>query len=217
MRPVDRWMGEMYERSSAGGGCGAIGGGSFLGGLTARVAAVGTALLLVVFLVLSTSRAAFTATTDNPANSVSTGSISLVDDDSGSAMFAAVPDLGPLDSVARCIHVDYTGSLDAEPIALYATGAPGGTLAPYLDLTIEIGDDNDDDFPECGSFVPTSVLFSGTLASFAATHTDYASGLETWDPAGPSARTFRVTVTVQADPLAEGRSADWGFTWEARS
>src|SRR5690606_15703389 len=153
------------------------------------------ALLLVVFLVLSASRAAFTATTENAGNSVATGTITLSDDDAGSAMFDAVSDLGPLESVARCIQGEFAGSLDADAIALYATGAPTGTLAPYLDLSIEIGDDNSDAFPTCGSFVASSTLFTGTLASFASTHADYASGLATWDPSGPSSRTFRVTVT----------------------
>lgn len=189
----------------------------WLGESTARLAAMGVALLLVVFLVLSASRAAFTATTDNSGNSVGTGTIALADDDAGSAMFEAVSNLGPNDSVSRCIHVDFTGSLDADPIVMYVAGAPTGTLAPYLDVVIEVGADNGDAFPACTGFSPTSTLFTGTLASFASTHADYGSGLSTWDPSGPSSRTFRVTVTVQDDPLAAGLVTGWGFTWEARS
>jgi len=189
----------------------------WLGASTARLAAVGTALLLVVFLVLSSSRAAFTATTENTGNSVSTGVIALADDDADTAMFDAVADLGPGESVERCIQVDFTGSIDVEPIALYAAGTPSGALAPYLDLAVEVGSATGDSFPSCATFTPSSTLYTGTLASFASTHADYGSGLATWAPTGPSSRAFRVTVTVQDDPLAAGLATSWAFTWEARS
>jgi hypothetical protein len=84
-------------------------------------------------------------------------------------------------------------------------------------MVIEIGPDNADPFSSCASFTSTATLFSGTLASFAATHDGYATGLATWDPAGDDARTFRVSVTVQDDPLAAGLTAGWGLTWETRS
>jgi hypothetical protein len=107
--------------------------------------------------------------------------------------------------------------LDPTAVQLYASGVPTGTLSPFLDMVIEIGPDNADPFSSCASFTSTATLFSGTLASFAATHDGYATGLATWDPAGDDARTFRVSVTVQDDPLAAGLTAGWGLTWETRS
>jgi hypothetical protein len=184
---------------------------------TARLAAFGTALLVVVFLVFSTSRAAFTSSTEAPGNSIATGTVALTDDDTSSAMFDGIANLGPLTTVTRCIRVDYTGSIDAETIKLFAPSTPSGALSSYLDMTIEIGAATGDTFPSCASFTPTATLFTGTLAGFAATHTGYSTGLATWDPAGPSARSFRFTMTVQDNPLAAGLTSGWSLTWEARS
>jgi hypothetical protein len=181
------------------------------------LAAVATALLLVVFLVLGVSRAAFTATTANNGNAASAGTVTLSDDDAGVAMFDALTNLAPLDSFTRCIHVDYTGSLDPTAIVVYATAAPTGLLAQYLNLTVEIGPDNADPFASCTSFAPTSTLFTGTLAGLATTHPNYAAGLSTWNPSASDSRTFRFTLTVQDVAAASGQSANWGFTWETRS
>jgi hypothetical protein len=101
-------------------------------------------------------------------------------------------------------------------VQLYAAAAVGD-LAPYLDLTIEIGDAAAGAFGDCDAFVPASELYRGTLADFAAQHGSWSTGLPTWDP-GPAseARTFRFTVAVQDDPVAEGRSVAFGFSWETR-
>lgn len=184
---------------------------------TVRLAAVGTALLLVVFLVVTASRAAFSATTINAGNSVSTGTVTLTDDDSGTAMFDTLSNLAPLSTATRCIHVDYTGSIDPDPVLLYIDTTPTGTLDQYLDLTVEIGPDNADAFGACTSFSASSTLFSGTLESFASTHDSYANGLSTWDPSGVESRTFRFVITVQDDAGANGQSAGWGFTWATES
>jgi hypothetical protein len=184
---------------------------------TARLAAFGTALLVVVFLVFSTPRAAFTSSTNTPGNSVATGTIALVDDDTSSAMFDGIANLGPLTVITRCIRVDYTGTIDAMPIKLFAPTAPSGSLSSYLDMNIEIGAATGDTFPSCTSFTPTATLFNGTLDSFASTHAGYSTGLATWDPSGPSSRSFRFTMVVRDDPLAAGLAAGWALTWEARS
>jgi hypothetical protein len=182
-----------------------------------RLGAVAAALVVVAVLIFSVSRAAFTATTENAGNSVSTGTVTLTDDDADTAMFNNITNLAPSATTARCIHVDYTGSLDPTAIKLYISAAPTGTLAQYLNLTVEIGADNADAFSSCSSFTPTSTLFTGTLASFASTHTNFANGLTTWDPSTTDSRTFRFTLQVQDVSAAAGLTAGWGFTWETRS
>ena len=182
-----------------------------------RMLAVGASLLAVVFLVISTSLAAFTATTTNATNSLATGSVSLVDDDVGAAVFDGLTGLGPLDTIERCIHVDYTGSLDPIAVGLYTTSLSGG-LAGYVDLTIEIGPGNADAFGSCASFSPTAVLYTGTLAGFDAAHDSYATAVTGWDPAGAGeSRTYRFEATIQDDPGAGGLAATWTFAWETRS
>ena len=64
---------------------------------------------------------------------------------------------------------------------------------------------------------PTNV-FDGTLAAFAASHTDVTSGLTTWDPGvGPQTRTFRFQISVEDDTAAAGRNTNFGFTWETHT
>jgi hypothetical protein len=183
-----------------------------------RLAAVAGALLLVMFLVVSVSRAAFVDTTDNVGNSMATGTLSLTDDDLAVAMFANVTNLVPGNTVTNCINVDYAGSLDPTAVQLYTAGAPTGALGAYLDLVIEIGTGGG--FGGCTGFTPSSSLYTGTLAGvagFATLHSDYSTGLTTWDPAGAENRTFRFTLTVQDQPAAAGASSTFGFTWETRS
>jgi hypothetical protein len=190
---------------------------SSVNAMFARTLAVAVAFLLVTFLVLNSSRAAFSSTTDSPTNAVSTASVALNDNDAGSAMFAAVADLVPGSTIDRCIDVTYAGSIDPGAVVMYMPTAPSGTLPPFLDLTIEIGADTADPFASCATFTPTSTLFTGTLDSFRTAHPDYATGQTTWDPAGPSTQTFRFRITVQDNNLAQGLTTAFGFTWEVRS
>jgi len=142
--------------------------------------------------------------------------IRLDDTDAGTAMFGAATVLAPGVTSDRCIQVDYSGNVAAQPVRLYAAAAVGA-LAPYLDLTVDIGAATDDAFGDCGTFVATGRLYSGTLAAFAADHGSYATGLETWNPGRDGdIRTFRFRVSVHDDPVAEGRAVEFGFSWETR-
>jgi hypothetical protein len=118
----------------------------------------------------------------------------------------------------RCIDVTYNGTADPLPVRLYAAGAPVGTLAGYLDLTVEMGTRTDTAFGTCGGFSSAGTLFSGTLAAFGTTHANYTAGRTTWDPAvGSSMRTFRFTLGVQSNAAAQGQTTTFGFSWETRT
>ena len=182
-----------------------------------RVAAFAFSLLFVSFLVVGTSRGAFSDTTGNVSNSVSAGSVAIEDDDSGSVMFN-VSGMVPTDTAVNCIVVTYQGdTTTSSDIQLYRSGAnTGDGLDQYLDLDVEIGTGGA--FGNCSGFSPSSTLFNNTLQNFAATHVDFASALGTgWTPTGAGqSRTFRFTLTLQDDNAAQGKSAGFGFTWEAR-
>jgi hypothetical protein len=186
-----------------------------LNGLAVQLSAVALSFVLIALLVVTSSRAAFVAQTDNTANQVSTAAITLTDNDSGTAMFVNVTDLAPGTPVERCIEVTYTGTADPLPVLLYAPSAPTGTLAPYLDLTVEIGPDNGAAYGSCTGFTADGTVYSGTLANLPGS---YAAGLSTWDPAaGPETKTFRFRLSVQNDPAAAGRTTTFGFSWETRT
>lgn len=178
-----------------------------------RGLAVVASLGFVSILVVTSSRAAFVDTTDNATNTFSAGDVVLDDDDAGGVAFN-VANMAPGDSRTRCIAVTYTGSLTAD-VHLY--GTVGGTgLADYLDVDVAIGTGGS--FASCTGFSATSTLFTGTLADFGSTHTDYASGLGGLNGAtDPTSRTYRITVTLQDDNAAQARSATAGFTWEAQN
>lgn len=182
----------------------------------ARVAAVAASLVFVTFLTVTTSRAAFSAQTSNVGNSASTGSVSLTDDDAGTALFT-LTDMTPGTTYTNCVTVTYSGTTPTQPVKLYRDAAVGGTgLESYLDLTVEIGSGGS--FGSCAGF-SGSTLSTGTLASFMSTRLDYSSGLSSgWTPSGsPESRTFRFSLSVQNDNNAQGKTATFGFTWEAQS
>jgi hypothetical protein len=178
--------------------------------------------LLSGVLVLTTSRAAFSAQTDNTTNSVGAGDVTLTDDDSGSAMFT-ISNMAPDDAaVVECIEVTYSGTIaDPGDVRLFSGGfTDSGSLADELDITVEVGTGGS--FGDCTGFSSASTIFTtDTLTAFDTAHSDYASGAVGWNPSStPESRTFRFTVDLptSASSSVQGDSVtDLTFTWEAQS
>ncbi len=187
--------------------------------LVLQLSAMALAFILVALLVVTSSRAAFVAQSDNLANQVTSASVQLSDDDNGTAMFDNVTGLIPLQPVDRCIDVTYTGTVDPTAVSLFSAGTPTGTLAPHLNLTIEYAPDTGDDFGLCGAFPPVGTpVYDGTLAGFSTARTGHLNSLTTWDPAaGTETRTFRFRITVQDVATAANKTTSFGFTWETRT
>jgi hypothetical protein len=186
--------------------------------LAVQLGAVALSFILIALLVVTSSRAAFVAQNDNVTNQVTAATVDLTDNDSATAMFNNVTGLMPGTNVDRCIDVTYTGTVDPTAVLLYVNAAPTGTLAPYLNLTIDIGADTADAFGACTTFASSSTVYNGTLAAFATARNSYATGLSTWDPVGsPETRTFRFRVSVQDNAAAESLTTTFGFSWETRT
>jgi len=173
-------------------------------------------------LVWQASYAAFTATTTNPGNSWTAGTVVLSDDDGATAIITATH-LKPGSTDTRCIEVWYTGNLGAA-VELYLS--PGDLvttpdLAPYLQLTVEEGSGGG--AGNCAGFTPTSTLYpasgTGTLSGFSSTHGSYATGAGAWAPVTAENRTYRFTWTLDPNTTnpAQGDTATATFTWEARN
>ncbi len=142
--------------------------------------------------------------------------IELTDSDAGTAMFGNLT-LAPGVTVDRCIEVTYAGNVDPGPVVMYAASTTGD-LAPYLDLTIQIGTDTAGAFGSCGGFAPSATLFTGTLGGFGTDHGGSGDGLPTWDPGDEQeSRSFRFSVSVRDVPAAAGKSASFGFSWRAEA
>lgn len=181
----------------------------------AAVLAALAALALVGVMVLRTSSAAFTATTENAGNSWDSGSVVLTDSDAGTAMFAAT-NLAPGDTITRCITVTYGGSITPAQVRLY--GQVSGQLASYLDVEVNRGTRTGTG-SDCGTFTPTTgqTSFTGKLNALPTT---YAAGTQQWSPtAQGQAQAYQMIVRFPesvTDPAAQNQNATATFTWEAQ-
>jgi hypothetical protein len=158
------------------------------------------------------SDAAFSGTTGNGGNAWSTATVSLADDDSGTAIFS-VTGAEPGDTGQNCVTVTYTGTAPAT-VTSYGTGLTGG-LGPYLQVTVEQGTGGS--FGTCTGFA-SQASATGTLASFAATYNSFGTGFGSWSaPTAGTSRTYRISWSLAADNAAANRSVTMTFTWEARN
>jgi hypothetical protein len=167
-------------------------------GLVAVAVLIGVAMSGL--LVLSTSRALFDASASSSDSSVGVGSVSLAVDDQGVAAFEAT-NLAPGDAISRCFDVTYEGTID-DPgaVVVYSGGFTDPTdLASVMELTVEEGSGGD--FSSCGSFVASGApVYAGTLAGFDTDHSDYSTGVGTWDPGStPESTVYRFTLTLPSD------------------
>lgn len=179
---------------------------------------------LVVNLVGTGTWSAFSATSANAA-AFAAGTVTLADNDGGVAA-VSLSGARPGDVATGCVTVTYAGSLPAG-VRIYGTAV--GALAPYLTLAITRGSDPTPSAGSCATFAPDAtdhvgagpgVVFSGPLSSLPAT---WVAGVADPAPATPEtwttseARTYRIRITLAADPAAQGRSATASFVWEARN
>jgi hypothetical protein len=183
-------------------------------------------LMLGSGLKVGATWSAFSATTDD-TSTVAGGTVALSDNDAGSAMFS-VSGMQPGDTSSRCVQVTSTGTL---PSLVKLYGSVTGTgLGTYLTLTLTRGTVSSGSFSSCTGFSADSadligsgagVLYTGTLAAFPTT---YAGGVTDYTrPSVPEAWTanevhaYRLTVTLQNNAAAAGKTAGATFTWEARN
>ncbi len=169
--------------------------------------------------------AAFSGRTTSDSNSFAAGTVAIGDNDAGAAVVSLAA-AAPGTTSSGCITVTYSGSLDSA-VRLY--GAVGGTLGPYVTLTVTRGTQTTPSFNSCAGFTPDAtnyigqgagVMFSGALATFPAT---YAAGIvdpvtatpETWTTG--EAHVYRLDTTLINDNNAQGKSATAAFTWEAQN
>lgn len=186
-----------------------------------RVAVVLSGVLFVSTLIVATSSASFTSSTDNAANAFASGSVVLTDDDGGSSLFT-LPAMYPGQTFSNCLVVTYSGTLDPVVVRLYSGGfADSGNVADHLVVTVDEGAGGAHN--DCTGFVEddAGAEFSDTLTQFGALHTNYATGVGEWDPTGPGqSKTYRVTVELDAAAPAavQGESVTaLTFVWETQS
>jgi hypothetical protein len=187
--------------------------------------AIPVALAASGLVVAQSSYSAYSATTVNPTSNWASGTVALTDDDSNTAAFTAT-NLKPGSTGSRCIVVSSNGSLPAS-VKLYGTGAATTkALASSINLTVTQGTGGS--FGSCSGYTPLttgSSVYSGTLADFGSTATNFSTGVGSWTTAGVASgaaaetRTYQLTYSVRTETTndTQGGTAALGFTWEAQN
>jgi predicted ribosomally synthesized peptide with SipW-like signal peptide len=168
---------------------------------------------------------AFSSQTENPGNVITTGTVTLEDNDGGTALYT-MSAAKPGESKTSCIKVTYKGSLPAT-VKLY-TGSTIGALGPYVNLKVEAGTQTTSTFPSCTEFTPLSsgaTVYEGTLSAFATEHNTYATGITTnpagatkWETNNTLVYKFTATLSSTAPNAAQGATTgSHAFVWEAQN
>jgi hypothetical protein len=172
---------------------------------TARAFAAAVSALLIATLVVNRSNAALVTDGTVAGSALASGTISLVDDDAGAALFD-FSDMAPGRPIVRCIEVIYEGSI--LPVDMILATESIGDLGAYLDLSIEEGIGGG--FDSCEGFVATTPLFTGTLTQFAEGDSlELGRILNSGD-----SRSYRIIFDLQDEQAALGRTATAEFIWE---
>ncbi len=182
-----------------------------------KIGAGAAALLMATLLALSSSWAAFSATTENATNDFAAGTVALTDNDAGVALFDSLNNLKPGDGETDCIEVTYSGTLDAQ-VRMYGSITAGTGLEDYLDFTVERGTGT------CAAFAADVMVWDtatdGDLGVFLAGATNYGTGVDNWNVTGGGPDDmvpFRITATLQDDNSAQGLDSTVTFTWESQN
>jgi hypothetical protein len=166
-----------------------------------------TACVVVVTVAAATALAAVLPHVHDRA--ASGPPITLADDANGAALFA-LNNLVPGDTAVRCLRLSYQGSTPGD-VRLSAAG--GGTLAPFLHMTVEVGSRGA--VGDCSLFSGTPV-YTGTLDDLVAHHASYAGGVELWSSLAAGTGVMRVTAHVD-DGAPQSLAASLNMTIEART
>jgi hypothetical protein len=169
----------------------------------------------------------FFGTSASAGNRFTAGTVSIGDNDAGSALLTLTA-ARPGDSSTRCIKVTYAAGSLAANVRLYA--ATTGTLGNYVDLTVTRGSDSAPSFPSCAGFTADGanylgsgpgVVYSGLLSSFPTSATagnEPTSGSPaTWSSSDAHSYKFTATLRSDAPAAAQGLSSTATFTWEAKN
>lgn len=148
--------------------------------------------------------AAFTATTQNTGNSISSGTVAINDNVNNSQAYYVAPNRGPGSSTSSCIRVTYGGSLPATVKFYRSNTVTNGTA---FNLRIERGSGlgTTPSFPSCTGFVAAADVYNGTLAGLATSWTGAPDARgSAW--AQNDAVDYRITATVVDDPTPNAHS-----------
>ncbi len=190
-------------------------------------AAVPLGMLASGVLIWQASYAAFSATTTNPNNTFSAGTVTLTDNRQPSTVMFNPTGVKPGSTGTSCITVTYNGSLAAN-VKMYLAAADlttssGTNLAQYLTVQVNEGTGT---ATNCSDFVSSANLYNATgqgdttktLSAFSAASNSFANGVSSFAPTGSGqTKTYKITYWVQDNNAAAGMNSTAKLTWEAQN
>lgn len=188
---------------------------SFARPSVARLGAALFALLLVALLVITGSRAAFTAQTVNPDNSIATVDGLFTDNDGGSPMFSVV-DLVPGETRTACITLRYLGPSPFTADLSAALTDNADDLAKDVTVIVEEAiATGDNTFPACDTWTAGTPVYVGSLENLAAVSPVPAPTPSVFTTDQRRIYRFQITVPLIGDVFGKNVSAD--FLWDGTS
>lgn len=184
------------------------------------------AVLAAGAMVYQASYAAYTGKTANEGNAWTTGSINLVDDDKGSAMFT-VENMLPGQNATKCIKVTATASVPSTVKGYTINAVKASGLEDRIMIDLESG--RGGAFNDCDGFVPDgeTVINARPLGWLMDNATDFTKAKGEWKLSGdgvPAHKTYRVKYTFDTTGLSQdainglmGKQARVGLQWEMQS
>jgi len=161
----------------------------------------------------------FSDFTENENNQVSAGSVNIADNDGDSALYSMSNSKPGQSAAAKCIRVDYTGSLPSD-VRLFTTSTVGA-LAPNVNVKVEAGTQGTFN-SDCSGFSAQQTVFNGALSTFPTNYgggvSDYPGSETSWDN-GESV-VYRFTATLNSNTPDTQQGASTGlhtFRWEAQN
>lgn len=171
------------------------------------VLALGAATGAIVF----GSFAAWTASTSNPGNSVATGTLTFTNDKSAAGALFSITNAKPGDTgTAQTIAVQNSGSVAASSVTLTRTGAVAPDLVPHMKLQI-----NDTTNSTC--IYPASPSPCAAWGAWSGGALDSGISLGSWAASATRNYTVNWKFEDNADPLTQGKTANFALGWAATS
>ena len=161
----------------------------------------------------------FSDFTDNENNQVTAGTVAIDDNDGDTALYNFTNAKPGQSAPAKCIRVDYTGSLPAD-VKLY-TPSSVNAFGSNVNLKVEAGTQGTF-ASDCTGFNPQQTLFDAALTTFPTSYaggvSDYPGSETSWDN-GESV-VYRVTATLSGSTPNSAQGGTTGLhtlRWEAQN
>jgi hypothetical protein len=188
-------------------------------------AVIPVSVVAAAALISQSSYGAFSATTRNSGNNWRTGSVSLSDDDIGTARFH-VTDMVPGQTDTKCIKVTSFANVPGT-VKFYLLNAVRSPqhLEDHITFNVRVGDGGG--FGSCTGFSSTDIVGTGTLAQGMDFSTNYATGSGSWLTAGVSSgesKTYEITWKFDSTGMTQsdldalqGASTGVDVQWELQN